>query len=71
MFEQHGGLQIVCVGSVWKSWDLLKQGMCTDWCYRAITTVWTISSRVGNFVNFNGWVPSPLFLLGGGVPGLP
>ncbi|XKL60301.1 hypothetical protein PGB90_001317 [Kerria lacca] len=22
----HGGLQIVCVGSVWKSWDLLKQG---------------------------------------------
>ena len=24
--EGEGGLNIVCVGSVWKSWDLLKDG---------------------------------------------
>ena len=24
--EGEGGLNIVCVGSVWKSWDLLKEG---------------------------------------------
>ena len=24
--EAEGGLNIVCVGSVWKSWELLKQG---------------------------------------------
>lgn len=26
LFLQDGGLKIVCVGSVWKSWDLLKKG---------------------------------------------
>ena len=24
--EAEGGLHVVCVGSVWKSWDLLKTG---------------------------------------------
>ena len=24
--EAEGGLNIVCVGSVWKSWELLKKG---------------------------------------------
>ena len=24
--DAEGGLNIVCVGSVWKSWDLLKDG---------------------------------------------
>jgi len=24
--DGEGGLNIVCVGSVWKSWDLLKEG---------------------------------------------
>ncbi|XP_002734945.2 N-acetyl-D-glucosamine kinase-like [Saccoglossus kowalevskii] len=26
LLKADGGLQIVCVGSVWKSWDLLKEG---------------------------------------------
>lgn len=26
MHKENGGLHVVCVGSVWKSWDLLKEG---------------------------------------------
>lgn len=26
LLKVEGGLPVVCVGSVWKSWDLLKQG---------------------------------------------
>jgi len=26
LYKETGGLHIVCVGSVWKSWELLKEG---------------------------------------------
>ena len=30
LLSQAGGLPIVCIGSVWKSWDLLKKGFLEE-----------------------------------------
>ncbi|XP_019296862.1 N-acetyl-D-glucosamine kinase isoform X3 [Panthera pardus] len=31
LFQREMGLPILCVGSVWNSWELLREGLCTCW----------------------------------------
>jgi len=33
LHKENGGLHVVCVGSVWKSWELLKEGFMNQLDY--------------------------------------
>ena len=36
LIEGVGGVHVVCTGSVFKSWDLLKEGELYNWCQRIL-----------------------------------
>ena len=53
ILSQNGGLDVVCVGRVWKSWNLLKEGFLEGACLTGPNCVemrlmtLTVSSSIG------------------------